>query len=127
MIFRLTFQNHVRPELRRWRATLGDTPAEQREWFHTLIGVMTDHLRRHGGRPPDAVLDPEGNGSAYWWWFANLVLIRYRVDESPPRPRGWWDVPAYIARLVRPRRVTVTVVTWAPAPGRPADRGLLPG
>jgi hypothetical protein len=120
MEFDLRFHTRTLGVLRRWKATLGRMPDEQQQPYEWLMQALRDRLRKYHGRPPEATPDPDGARADYWWWFGDIALVRYWVDESPPAPRGWWDLMARVARLVRPHQLTITVIDWVPGPGRAA-------
>jgi hypothetical protein len=57
----------------------------------------------------------------YWWWFGDLILLKYKLEEHPPQPRHWFQLRRVIRRAVAELKVTVTVIDLARSPGRMED------
>lgn len=93
----------TRPEWERLRERWGT--AEARRWLGELIAWM----RRHNGIPPDAASDSRVPPRFYWLIYGG-VYVEFMVRDSPPAPRGWWDVLRHLARWRhgRTRRVIFT-------------------
>ena len=122
MQFELRFSSDLRPLLVRWRHALGATREERQHWYALLTRVMRERLQAHEGRPPEAVEMDSREPSVYWWWFGDLLFVKYKVEDEPPRPRRWWHVARFIRRLFKNHRsVTVTVLDLNLPPGRTAS------
>lgn len=96
------------PGLVDWRHSLGRTESERADAVH--YAEFENLLIAHRGRPPGARRHDESDRAVWWLDYADRLTVRYVLGERPPRPRGWWDVRRWVARLVTPPALVVTVI-----------------
>src|SRR5262249_46364137 len=114
---RVVFRSQLFPALLAWRHTLGATEDERARWYRNLIRLFENRLRAAGGYPPEAAPHTMGNSTIYFWQFLPDLMVRFRVVETPPRPRRWSELRRKLARRRR-TIIEVTITAWDHYPSR---------
>lgn len=95
----------IKPLLRAWRQTLGDTRQERDRRFREMWAAFVQRIVDASGPPPDAIADPTVRPTRYLCSFPEDGFAELVVE--PDRRTGWFTIV---------RRVIVINLIFSPGP-----------
>lgn len=104
------FLRDAYPGLDDWRRSLGRSEAERAAAYPAHLTALNDLFVAAGGVPVGSVRHDESDRPVWWLEYGGRLTVRFVLGERPPRPRGWWDVRRWSARLRTPPVRIVTVI-----------------